>query len=585
MLVQSNGETFVAHRSLFFARLRNASAALIVSAVVVAALLPATRAGFSADDAYVLAHMQSDDWRTRLFAFNVDRPSEHYGAWWEGVRYQRRFVRLLPSALMGAEVAALGQSPQRLHLVSLGIHLLNVLLVYRLARRCLAHDGKAALVAAAFGVHPVVVEPVSWFAAQPVLIATTCTLLCGEAWIRYRAGEGGRWSAAALAAALAAVTSYEAAVALPVVIVAGDLVYFRQRINGSRTPVRAAVIALLVPYVVVVKLNQAGATALESSHPLTAAQSWTVARVDFANYVFKALGLIQPGRPQEYWIYNALGEPLALLLLMVIVLPIVWWARRRPPALFGLVVFLAFLAPPWLVRATIGSLNIPSLRAVYLPLLGVAMTLGVALSTVRFRTAVVVATPLLAAACIADRQPHQGVGFGGASQASAPTRAALNGVDPARPVIIVGDFQSTPRRSGCLYEVSLDWPGRAELRLVPPALSGVSPHLTRTGEHTFIASTADGFFLPLKSEPVVGARAGRARYTPGGFRVTREPPRLVREGQQRLSGAMVEVAARDEDAIRALRYTLDHPVDDYVFVTAEGCRQIGRGTLDHPPAQ
>ena len=300
-------------------RLGRVFAPLLVSLLVLVALLPATRVGFGADDTYLLAHVQSPDWRTRLFAFNVDRPSEHYGAWWEGVRYQRRFVRLLPSALMAAEVATLGQRPWPLHLVSLALHLVNVLLIYRLVRRWLGHAGKAALVAAMFGVHPVAVEPVSWFATQPLLVATTCTLLSVESWIRYRAGEGRNWLFAALVAVFAAVTSYEAAVPLPLLIVAGDVVWLRNdRAAGSRWPARAALVALLVSYFVLVKLNQAGTTALEISHRQTVAEAWTVARVDLANYLFKALGLVQPGRPQDYWIYNALGEPAALLLLILV---------------------------------------------------------------------------------------------------------------------------------------------------------------------------------------------------------------------------------------------------------------------------
>src|SRR5262245_9904942 len=215
-------------------RLLSIFAPFIVSVLVIVALLPTTRSGFGPDDAYLLAHVQSADWRTRLFAFNVDRPSEHYGAWWEGVHYQRRFVRLLPSVLMAAEVAVIGQRPQRLHLVSLMLHVLNVLLVYRLARRWLAHEGKAALVAAVFGVHPVVVEPVSWFAEQPLLVAATCTLLSVECWIRYRSGEGRVWCFAALAVTFAAVTSYEAAVGLPLVIIAGDVVWFRNRALMAR---------------------------------------------------------------------------------------------------------------------------------------------------------------------------------------------------------------------------------------------------------------------------------------------------------------------------------------------------------------
>jgi len=563
-------------------RARQLLAPLLVSLAVVVALLPATRTVFSADDAYVLAHLQSPVWRVRLFPYNVDRPSENVGAWWDGVRYQRRFVRLLPSALMAAEVSMLGQRPQPLHLASLALHLINVLLIYWLARRWLKHDGKAALVAAIFGVHPVALEPVSWFATQPLLVATTCTLLAVEWWIRYRSGAGWPWLAAALVAVFATVTSYESAVAVPLIVAAGDAVLLRSDRNaGARWLPRMALVSLLMPYLLLVEWNRAGAAALETSHRPTVRQAWTVARIDLANYLFKALGLVHPNRPHDYWIYNALGESAALAVLAAVLLPVAWWARRRPLALLGLLAFFALLGPPWLVRATVGTLNIPSLRAVYLPLLGLAAVVTAALSTARFRKAAAIVVPLLIAACVVDWQPHQGVGFGGTTQGSVLARRLLAGTDPAMPVVVVGGFGDVPKRRGCLYQVNLDWPGRIELRLVPPARSGAVPHLTRTGERTFTATASDGLFLPLRSEPVpIAPRAAAAGYNPGGFRLRREPPPAVLEGRQQLAGATVEVAARDAEAIRSLRFTLDRPLDEYVFLAVEGCDQGRQAVFD-----
>ena len=555
-------------------------APLLVSLAVVVALLPATRTVFSADDAYVLAHLQSPVWRVRLFPYNVDRPSENVGAWWDGVRYQRRFVRLLPSALMAAEVSMLGQRPQPLHLASLALHLINVLLIYWLARRWLKHDGKAALVAAIFGVHPVALEPVSWFATQPLLVATTCTLLAVESWIRYRSGAGWPWLAAALVAAFATVTSYESAVAVPLIIAVGDAVLLRSdRNDGARWLPRMAVVSLLVPYLLLVQWNTAATVALETSHRPTVHEAWTVARMDLANYLFKALGLVHPNRPHEYWIYNTLGEPAALAVLAALLLPVAWWARRRPLALLGLLAFFALLGPPWLVRATVGTLNIPSLRAVYLPLLGLAAVVTAALSAARFRNAAAVVVPLLIAASVVGRQPHQGVGFGGTAPGSVLARKLLAGTDPAMPVVLVGGFADVPKRRSCQYQADLDWPGRIEMRLVPPGRSGAVPILTRTGERTFSAFASDGFFVPLTSEPLA-PRAAAARYSPGGFRIRREPPPAVLEGRQQLAGATVEVAARDAEAIRSLRFTLDRPLDEYVFLAVEGCDQGRQAVFD-----
>ena len=126
------------------------------------------------------------------------------------MRYQRRFIRAVPCALISAEVAVLGQDAPRLHRVSLAIHLACVMLVYALARRVTGHAGKAALVAAIFGVHPVVVESIGWFALQPLLVGAAASLLSVECWVRYRLGRGRGWLWGALAAVAGALTGRSA---------------------------------------------------------------------------------------------------------------------------------------------------------------------------------------------------------------------------------------------------------------------------------------------------------------------------------------------------------------------------------------
>lgn len=556
-------------------------APLAAIALTAAALLPATRTSWGADDPYILGHLRSHDWGVRLFAYNVDRPSRDAGAWWDGVRYQRRFIRILPSALMAAEVAVLEQRPQALHLVSLALHLLNALLVYRLARRWLGHEGKAALVAMVYGVHPVVVEPVGWFALQPLIISATFCLAAVECWVRYRLGEGRVWLWAALAAVVGALASYEATVVLPLLLVLGDAVLLpgRQPRGGSPWRPRLAVLSLLIPFLTFSVLIRSGASALETSYRPSVQTIWRVARMDLANYFFKALGLINPKTPGQYSVYNALGEPLALVVLAAILLPILWWARRRPLAVLGVIAFMAFLGPPWLIRSTVGALNIPSLRQVYLPLLGLAAVITEALVTVRFRTAAAIVVPVIAAFVALDQVPRGGPGSGGAAAASVPVQKALAGIDPARPVIVVGSF-TAPKRPGCGYELSLDWPGRAELRLVPPARSGAAPRLARTGERTFTASAPDGLLLPLDRHPMPVGQARQTRYNSGGFRITVEPPLLVREGRQQLEGATVEIVARDAEAVRTLLFTLDRPLDEYTFLAAEGCKEVRLATFE-----
>jgi hypothetical protein len=281
-------------------------------------------------------------------------------------------------------------------------------------------------------------------------------------------------------------------------------------------------------------------------------------------------------------VYNALGEPLSLLLVAALVAAVLWSSRRRPLALAGVITFVAFLAPPWLIRATVGALNIPSLRQVYLPLLGVMAIVAAGLAILRTRVAALALVPVLIAFVVFNQVPRRGPASGSLAAASGPVRAALAGVDPARPVVMVGSFLP-PAKASCGYELSLDWPGRAELRLVPPSRSGAVPRLVRTGERTFIASAPDGLLIPMKPEPMRMPQGMQPGFNSGGFRITAKPPALVRDGRQQLDGATVEVVDGDATIIRSLRFTLDRPLEEYAFLAASGCKDVRLAVFEGEP--
>lgn len=548
-------------------------APLLVAVVTVVALLPSSAVRWSADDSYVLEQLQSPQWRTRLFAFNLDRPSDASGAWWDGIVYQRRFVRIVPSALMALEVRLLGQDPWRLHFVSLALHLLNTLLVFHLSRRWLDDAGKAALVGMLYGVHPVVVEVSSWFACQPLLVATVCTLLATEWWIRYRLSGKTAWLAAAAMTLLAAVLSYEAAIAAPMLLVLGDIVIHRTAEPGVRAWMpRLALLSVLVPFASLSVWNNAGVVAPETSYRPGVAEVWNVARIDLEAYLVKALGLVQPDTPVAYWVHNKVGEPALVVLLLLVLLPVGWWARRQPLALLGLVAFVAFLSPPWLMRATVSTLNQPSLRQLYLPLLGLAALMTAAVYRARLRTALILTLPVIVAFTVLDRQPRRGPGSGGADAARAPAEKALAGTDATLPVIVSGSFEAVLDRGGCPYELSLTWPGRLQLNLVPPTLSGAMPRLVRTGDRSFSAHTdEEGFAIAARRGP---AAATRAQFAPGGFRLRPVAPPLVVDGSQQVSEARIEVIEREAGIIRGLAFTMNNPLNRYAFIAADGCTKV-----------
>lgn len=547
-------------------------APLLVAAVTVIALLPSASARWSADDAYVLEHLQSPEWGSRLFAFNLDRPSDDSGAWWDGIIYQRRFVRIVPSAVMALEVGILGQDPWRVHLVSIALHLFNTLLVFHLSRRWLQHAGKAALVAMLFGAHPVVVEVASWLACQPLIIAAACTLLSAEWWIRYRLTSRPAWLVATVVTLLAAVLSYEAAIFAPVLLILGDIALHRGvRPGPSGWSSRVALLSVLVPFAVLSIWNNGGVVAPETSYRPGIGEVWSVGRIDLEAYLFKALGLVDPDRPAAYWIHNATGEPVAILLLLGCLVPLAGWARRQPLALLGLLTFALFLAPPWLMRATVSALNQPTLRQIYLPLMGVATILTALFYSMRFRTVVILALPVIVAFTLLDRRPRRGPGSGAADSPRLATALALAGSDAAVPVIVTGSFEPVLDRAGCPYDLSLTWPRRAQLNLVPPTVSGAAPRLVRRGDRSFTAhADDDGFAIATRRS----SAAARAQYGSGGVRFRPVPPLLLTAGRQQVGEARIEILERHGPVLRTLGYTLERPLEQYAFIAVDGCTNV-----------
>ncbi|TSC82795.1 MAG: TPR domain-containing protein [Parcubacteria group bacterium Gr01-1014_19] len=69
--------------------------------------------------------------------------------------------------------AAFGMNPAGYHIVNLILHLLNVVLIFFLAKNLLKTDRLAWLVAILYSIHPVLTESVTWIAAQNNLLWAT----------------------------------------------------------------------------------------------------------------------------------------------------------------------------------------------------------------------------------------------------------------------------------------------------------------------------------------------------------------------------------------------------------------------------
>lgn len=85
-------------------------------------------------------------------------------------------------------------SPAVFHLFSLLLHLVNVLLVYRLILRLTADKTAALIVTLLFGIHPVNVETVAWVSSRKDLLYSLFFLAGLELYGQYRTGTHRRWA-------------------------------------------------------------------------------------------------------------------------------------------------------------------------------------------------------------------------------------------------------------------------------------------------------------------------------------------------------------------------------------------------------
>ena len=103
------------------------------------------------------------------------------------------------------------------HLVNVGLHALNAVLVFLLLRR-LRVPG-AALAGLIFAVHPVTVESVAWLTERKNVLSTCFVLLAALAWLGFLERGGGRRYAQSVLLFLLALMAKTATVMFPVVLV------------------------------------------------------------------------------------------------------------------------------------------------------------------------------------------------------------------------------------------------------------------------------------------------------------------------------------------------------------------------------
>ncbi len=101
--------------------------------------------------------------------------------WLEAVRqpldFSPNYFRPLALTTLLVQIWIWGDNPMPFHLANLLIHLVNILLVFLLARRWFGHGWVAVALSALYGVHPALVESVAFVSSRYDLLTTTFLLM------------------------------------------------------------------------------------------------------------------------------------------------------------------------------------------------------------------------------------------------------------------------------------------------------------------------------------------------------------------------------------------------------------------------
>jgi tetratricopeptide (TPR) repeat protein len=292
------------------------------------------------------------------------------------------------SYLLNYAVFGNGTHPAGYHWVNLGLHAVNVSLVYLLGLLVFeAAPVPAFALAALWGVHPLLTESVTNVVGRADLLAAFGVLAGLLCYVKSASATTRRhkvlWVAAMLAAQAVGIFSKENAAVLPGIMLLYDLTWRKRTAWRGRAMAYAALLPPLAAFFWLRAAFPMHILARFGDNPLMSAGFWT-ARLTAIKVIGEYLWLfVWPARLSADYSYNAVPlfgwqltdwedakALIALALCVGAALLAVRWYRTRKPLFFFLAFFFVALAPTSNLVILIGS--IMAERFVYLPSIGLA---------------------------------------------------------------------------------------------------------------------------------------------------------------------------------------------------------------------
>ncbi|HXT70470.1 MAG TPA: tetratricopeptide repeat protein [Vicinamibacterales bacterium] len=276
------------------------------------------------------------------------------------------------------DVELFGMRPGPQHLVNLGLHTLNAVLLLLVLWRMTGAFGRSTVVAALFAVHPLHVESVAWITERKDVLSGLFWMLTMHAYVSYARKPGVARYSAVFALLTLGLLSKATLVTLPIVLLLLDAWPLRSAsFTVSDLPrwrwLVVEKLPLLVPVVATIYFILSAQTAIGAVSAADAI-SWTLRLqsivVSYATYLFKTiwpagLAVFYPfPHMVPAWKLAASGGALFGLSF------IAWrFARTRPFVTIGWLWFLVTLTP-MIGIVQVGSHSMAD-RFTYVPLIGV----------------------------------------------------------------------------------------------------------------------------------------------------------------------------------------------------------------------